>query len=195
MMKMTNSMTNLMMNIKHFYQPTGNTCGPTCLFMAYQYINTKHILPQGLISIKEIEIGCGTDWIVGTPPDRMINGMKALNLNYVEYIHSPNPYELLKSVIDSENIPILRTITKGVPHWIIVSDYNIDENSNTTKYQILDPWQGEIIYNEKSLNEVWEKRQYQFFEILNPKKVLVDPLTGQINLRYDVDAIDEDYYL
>lgn len=190
-----NLMMSSMMNIKHFHQPTGNTCGPTCLYMAYRYINAKHNLPQGLITIKEIEIGCGTDWIVGTPPDRMINGMKSLNMNFVEYIHSPNPYDLLRNVIDSQNIPIVRTITKGVPHWIIVSSYEIDEETKAIKYQILDPWQGEITYNEKSLDEVWKPRDYQFFEVLNPKKVIVDPLTGQINLRYDVDAIDEDYFL
>lgn len=180
------------MNIKHFYQPTGNTCGPTCLFMVYNYKYNINISPK---TIKEIEIECGTDWVVGTPPDRMIKGMKLLNLDFVEYIHSPNPYVLLKSVIDSKNIPILRTITKGVPHWIIVSGYKIDEETKAIKYQILDPWQGEIVYDEKSLDEVWVKRQYQFFEILKTKKIIIDPLTGQVNLKYDIGAIDSDYFL
>ena len=181
-----------MMNIKHFYQPTGNTCGPTCLYMVYDYKRNLKMFPK---TIKEIEIACGTDWVVGTPPDRMINGMNSLGLDFVEYIHSPKPYELLKTVIDSKNIPILRTITKGVPHWIIINGYQTYKDDTTIIYQVLDPWQGKINYNEQQLDEVWAKRQYQFFEILNNKKVIIDPLTGQTNLRYDQDAVDEDYFL
>ena len=67
-------------------------------------MNNNHIdsnnKPPTIQSICEM---CGTDWVVGTPPDRMVKGMDALKIKYVEYIHSPRPYELLKNVIAAVN--------------------------------------------------------------------------------------------
>lgn len=146
------------MIIKHLYQPTGNSCGPTCLKMVYESMGG--IKDTKEYTIDMISTWCGTDWIVGTPPDRMELGMKRLGFKYVEYMYSPRPYDLLKEVIDSGNIPILRTITQNVPHWIIINGYSANV------FNVLDPWQGEIKYSENQLDEVWKKRQYQFFEIL-----------------------------
>lgn len=150
--------------IRHKYQPTGNTCGPTCIYMALNYIiNKPNDLPFDihiLHTVDEIAEACGTDWVVGTPPDRMEKGFKKYDLKYIEYIHSPQPYELLKKIIDSGNIPIVRTITHGVPHWIIVNGY--DDNI----YYVLDPSSGEIKYTQEQLDHIWSKRQYQFFEII-----------------------------
>jgi predicted double-glycine peptidase len=90
----------------------------------------------------------------------MIKGFETYEMKYVEYLHSPKPYDLLKKVIDSDNIPIVRTITQGVPHWIIVNGYD------DKKYSILDPWLGQIEYTQEQLDRIWSPRQYQFFEIL-----------------------------
>lgn len=158
------------LNIKHFYQPTGNSCGPTCLYMAFNYvINSPNDLPFDCptkYTIKDVCEMCGTDWIVGTPPDRMEKGMKALGLEYVEYQGSPRPYDLLRQVIESGNIPIIRTITNGIPHWIIVKKYNFVHND---LFDILCPSLGEIKYDEKELDAIWKVRSYQFFEIKVPK--------------------------
>lgn len=187
--------------IKHHYQPTGNTCGPTCLYMVHEYLqNYPNDLPFTVptkITIQDIEYLCGTDWEVGTPPDRMEIGMKELRMRYVEYANLSRPYDLLKLAIDSGNIPILRTITRGVPHWIIVPSYLVDANDGFVIYNVLDPWQGEIQYNQKQLSEVWKQRQYQFFEVIVPeiKGPIVNPETGEINLRYRPLHNDEDYYL
>lgn len=161
------------MNFKFIKQPTGNSCGPTCLYMILDYILNKrnvfnpvdgqHALSLDVelkYSVQDICDICGTDWIVGTTPERMIKGMKALNINHTEYIYSPRPYDLLKNVIDSQNIPILRTITKDVPHWIIIESYN------KNLFNVLDPWLGKIQYTEKDLDDIWKVRNYQFFEIL-----------------------------
>lgn len=110
--------------------------------------------------IEEIAEACGTDWVVGTPPERMVKGFEEYEMKYIEYVHSPNPYNLLKHVIDSENIPIVRTITQDVPHWIIINGYDNE------KYNILDPWLGQIEYTQEQLDLIWSKRQYQFFEIV-----------------------------
>ena len=185
-------MTMIMgMTIKHTYQPTGNSCGPTCLFMINEYLATIH--RKVLFTIKDIEGMCQTDWVVGTPPDRMERGMKYLDIKYIEYIGSPRPHELLQSVLDSKNIPILRTITKGVPHWIIINGYQTCKDDTTIIYQVLDPWQGKINYNEQQLNEVWKQRDFQFFEVI--VKHFIDPLTDAINLTYNPLDINQDYYL
>lgn len=152
------------MKLNLYQQPTGNSCGPTCLYMAFEYIlNHPNDLPFTVpvkYTIEDICKMCCTDWVVGTPPDRMEKGLKALNIHYVEHMCSPRPFDLLKQVINDGNIPILRTITKGAPHWIII------QNADKDGYETLDPWQGHILYTEKELDSIWKPRQYQFFEIL-----------------------------
>lgn len=153
-----------MIPINYHKQPTGNTCGPTCIYMALRYLlNYPNDLPFDVEitdTVESIAEACSTDWIVGTPPERMIKGMDSLKMKYVEYIHPKRPFDLLKQVIDTGNIPIIRTITQGVPHWIIANGYNGDV------FDILDPWLGPIRYSTQQLNHIWMPRDYQFFEIL-----------------------------
>ena len=68
--------------------------------------------------------------------------------------------------------------------------------ANNDVFTILCPSQGEITYDESELDKVWKPRSYQFFEVKVPnKKIIVDPNTGQINLRYNPATPEEDYYL
>lgn len=154
----------MMITIKYKQQPTGNSCGPTCIYMALHYVlNKKNDLPFDFeikYTISDISEMCGTDWIVGTPPDRMEKGMSSLNINYVEYISPKRPYELIKQIILEENVPILRTITQGVPHWIIIRGFDSEF------FYVSDPWLGEITYTIEQLDSIWKIRNYQFFEIL-----------------------------
>lgn len=172
------------MNIKHVFQPTGNSCGPTCLYMVLNYIINSPLVKNDLpfdvapkYSIDDICTMCGTDWIVGTPPDRMEKGMKALGLEYTEYIGSPRPYELLRQVIDDGNIPIIRTITNGIPHWVIVKRYNFVHND---LFEILCPSRGDVKYDEAELDKIWSPRQYQFFEVKITKLVYKTVLLNSV---------------
>jgi ABC-type bacteriocin/lantibiotic exporter with double-glycine peptidase domain len=144
------------MEINHLYQPDGISCGPTCLKMAADYFKNSEY------TISEIAEMCGTDNILGTPPDRMKEGMRELGLRYVEYQHLTEPYDLLRRVIDSNRIPIVRTITKGIPHWIIIQGYDIN---NPNRFKVYDPWLGVYYYLQDELNSVWAPREYQFFEV------------------------------
>ena len=139
--------------MEHIYQPDGVSCGPTCIKMAASFVN-KTIDNIGVICKY-----CQTDNVIGTPPDRMILGLNKYSFNYKIHINDENPYNVLKTCLDGGSITILRTITKGIPHWIIVKDYN-DENFN-----IYDPWLGIISYSEKELDNIWKVREYFFFEI------------------------------
>jgi len=154
-----------MITINYTKQPTGNSCGPTCLHMALSYLANKNNDLPFYFDIKhtvlEICEMCGTDWVVGTPPERMEKGMKALKIKYVEYISSPRPYDLIKQILTNKNLPILRTITQGVPHWIIVKGFDGD------LFDVLDPWLGEIQYTKNQLESIWKVRDYQFFEIVS----------------------------
>ena len=145
----------MMMKIKHYTQPTGNTCGPACLMMIYEFFKTS----TNHYSILEIAEFCGTDWTVGTPPEKMIKGMDKLGIRYIHHLKLDSPYDDLKVMIEKGNIPILRTMTQNVPHWIIVSGYK------DGKFEIHDPWLGEIEYSETGLDEVWNPRNYECFEI------------------------------
>jgi hypothetical protein len=157
----------VMRKVKHIFQPTGNSCGPTCLKMVHETLNGWKDSSEPFPDINKISKMCGTDWVVGTPPDRMENGMKALKMKYVEYIASPRPYELLKKVIDDGNIAIIRTITDGIPHWVVVGGYYLGwPTLSDDKFIILDPWKGERLSNEKDLDLIWKPRDYQFFEII-----------------------------
>lgn len=176
-----------MTKIKHIYQPTAHTCGPACLYMVFKYLTNRQSVSSDVnFTIEDIALICGTDWEVGTPPDRMEKGMKELDIKYIEHINSPNPFNFLQSVIDNGNIPVLRTITKDAPHWIIVDGYKDYENDGIILYNILDPWLGEIKYTEKDLEDIWAVRDYQFFEIKN-----VPSEKFQINIGIGADEIDD----
>lgn len=125
--------------------------------MAYEALPRTH--KKLHYSILEISDMCETDSITGTPPERLEKGMNALGMNYTHHVNSEKPYQDLKTVLDNGNIPIVRTFTHGIPHWIIVSGYEDDS------YYINDPWQGEIKYTQEELNDVWVGRHYEFYEI------------------------------
>lgn len=140
--------------IKHIYQPTGHSCGPTCIKMVGDF------LVGDIGKIDDICKTCGTDWIVGTPPDRMKKGLDELKIRYLEHIREIEPFQSIKNTIDKGNVAIVRTITNNVPHWIVIDGY--DEK----KFHINDPWLGPIQYTEKELDSIWRIREFFYFEII-----------------------------
>lgn len=142
------------MTINYHEQPTGNTCGPACIKMAH-----TGVFGATILNIPIIAQVCGTDWIVGTPPERMVKGLDFFKMKYHTHIGVENPFESLETSITNENICILRTLTQGVPHWIIAVGF---ENE---VYDIYDPWLGKINYTKEQLTEIWSPREYFYFEI------------------------------
>lgn len=140
--------------LKHIYQPDGISCGPTCIKMVGDFYKGE------VDSIDKICLHCETDNIIGTPPERMRKGLDKLKIKYVEHISEENPFQSLRDVIDNGSLPILRTFTHKIPHWIVVHSY--DDNV----FHVNDPWLGQITYNKKELNSIWKDRDYFFFEIL-----------------------------
>lgn len=165
--------------VKHIYQPTGNSCGPTCLKMVGEFI-------MGNVSeIDDICKTCGTDWVVGTPPEKMKIGLNHLGIKFIEHSNEIEPYQSIRNVIDKGNVAIVRTITKETPHWIVIDNYDNDT------FNVNDPWLGQIKYNEKELGDIWRVRDYFFYEIIGKEQEKIENVTirkmteSDINIIYD----------
>lgn len=143
--------------VKQIRQPDGISCGPTCIKMVGDFFKGE------VSSIEDICKSCGTDHITGTPPERMRKGLASLDIKYVEHIDDKNPYQSLRDAIDRGSVTMLRTLTRRVPHWIVVHSYNED---SPNIFYVNDPWLGQLEYNEDQLEEIWRERNYFFFEVL-----------------------------
>ena len=149
------------MIIKHIYQPDGISCGPTCLKMIDDHIN------NGIITIEDLKKIVGTNDIKGTTLDDMVVGLKHLNISY----DIPNlgdeheAIEYLNNSLNNDEPIILRTLTKGIKHWVIVSGFD------GQKYGVKDPWLGEITYNKKQIIKIWESRGFDCLKIINKLKM------------------------
>ena len=168
--------------VKYIRQPDGISCGPTCIKMVADFFRGD------IPSIKEICKMCGTDSITGTPPERMRKGLDGLGIEYIEHIDEENPYQSLRDTIDNGSVAMLRTLTHGVPHWIVIYSYSGDT------FFVNDPWLGEIEYNETQLEKIWKERNFFFFEVIkdNQKVDLSEDVNGVVDIRpFDVD---EDFF-
>ena len=155
-------------NIGYIRQPDGISCGPTCIKMVGDFI-------QGDVGeISDICKKCGTDNLTGTPPERMIKGLDSLKIDYVIHSDEKEPIESLKNVIDRGHVALLRTLTRGMPHWIVLVDYVGD------MFKINDPWLGQIEYDEEELRSICEPRNYYYFEIITGMKKTP---SGVVNIR------------
>ena len=156
---------NLDEQVKHIFQPTGHSCGPTCIKMVGDFIKGD------VGKIEDICQSCGTDFVVGTPPDKMKKGLNSLGIKYVEHISEKEPFQSIKNTIDKGNVAIVRTITRDVPHWIVIVAYDGDV------FDVHDPWLGQIKYNEKKLGNIWKVRDFFYFEILASQPKTANDIT------------------
>lgn len=141
--------------MKHMYQPDEISCGPTCLKMVYDHI--KH----GEITFEEIKKICGTDNIKGTTLDDMIVGLKHIGINY-EYPTLSSPESAIQYLNESlfgGDVIILRTLTKGIKHWVVVTGFD------GRTYEVKDPWLGEIKYSQKQIINIWAPRDWDCLRI------------------------------
>lgn len=165
--------------IKHIYQPTGHSCGPTCIKMVGDF------LVGDVGKIDDICKTCGTDWIEGTPPDRMKMGLDELGIKYVEHIREIEPFQSIRNTIDKGNVAIVRTITQGTPHWIVIDGYD------QKVFNVNDPWKGPIKYTEKQLHSIWRVREFFYFEIIGKQsqKKQVNNITIRKMTPEDVEVL------
>jgi GNAT superfamily N-acetyltransferase len=104
---------------------------------------------------------CGTDAITGTTDVRLIKGLNAVGLWFVE--HAPGNIENLIAGLKRKSKFIVRCLFGGMKHWIVVSDYR--DNGDFGCFTVYDPAQGIYEMSKGQLSEVWAPREWQAFEI------------------------------
>ena len=147
--------------IEHLYQPDGISCGPTCIKMILNHIKSNEI------TIEDIKKIVGSDNIKGTTLDDMIVGLENLNIKYEhpKLSDEETAIKYLNNSIKSNNPIILRTLTKGIKHWVIVDDFDGEY------YSVKDPWLGKIQYNKEEIINIWKPRDFDCLKILKTKMV------------------------
>ncbi len=137
----------------HQFQQAGHTCGPTCVQMVSDYLGIKYK------DFEEIENLCGCNTTTGTIDTGIKNALEKLGIRHIQNTETAPKTAILflnNALIDG-NVFIMRTLTKGIKHWIVV--YKFDGE----KYYIADPWLGKIQYTPNEILKIWEPRNFDGF--------------------------------
>jgi hypothetical protein len=140
----------------HSFQKAGHTCGPTCVKMVADFFGADYN------DIDEIIELCGCNTTTGTIDSGIKNALDSLGLRNER---NPNMGDLeesmsfLNNLLDRNEIFVMRTLTKGVKHWIVVY------GKKGKNYLIADPWLGKIQYSEDQLIDIWYPRDFDGFRV------------------------------
>lgn len=139
----------------HQFQQAGHTCGPTCVQMVADYIGVKYK------DFEEIENLCGCNTTTGTVDTGIKNALEKLNIRHHQNTEkeAKAAFEVLNSSLVDGNVFIMRTLTRGIKHWIVV--YKFDG----TQYYIADPWLGKIQYTPHEILKIWRPREFDGFTV------------------------------
>lgn len=144
----------------YLQQTTGINCGPTSLKILLNYYKELDRL-----SINELTDIMEVDMDFGTTDIRMKKGLDYCNLNYKQIVTNNNDaLNLLKNYLKNDRKILLRTLTQGIKHWVVVYDYKDD------LFWVADPWLGKIKYNEKQIYSIWEPRNFDGFIVYGNRK-------------------------
>lgn len=140
----------------HSFQQAGHTCGPTCVKMVADYLGADYSDIDEIISL------CGCNNKTGTIDTGIKNALDSMGIR-----NEQNPItgdagsamDHLDSILDSGDVFIMRTLTRGVKHWIIVYGKTGD------KYLVADPWLGKIAYDKSQITNIWEPRDFDGFHV------------------------------
>jgi predicted double-glycine peptidase len=139
----------------HLPQTTGINCGPTSLKILLNYYRSS-VSP----TIDELTEIMETDYEFGTTDIRMKKGLVHCGLNHKQIVtDDTNALPLLKNYVKNDRKILLRTLTRGVKHWVVVYDYQND------KFLVSDPWLGKIKYNEEQIYSIWKPRNFDGFVV------------------------------
>ncbi len=134
-------------------QSTGINCGPTSLKMLLDYYKVSHNP-----SVNHLTEVMEVDHEAGTTDVRMKKGLVYTNMKHQQIkVSDGEAINFLKNYIKNDRKVLLRTLTKGIKHWVVVYDYKDD------LFLVADPWLGKIKYNEKEIYSIWEPRNFDGF--------------------------------
>lgn len=140
----------------HSFQKAGHTCGPTCVKMVADFFGA------GYQDIEEIIELCGCNTTTGTVDSGIKNALDSLGMRNERNPHLGDleaSMEYLNALLDRNEIFVMRTLTKGIKHWIVVHGRKGDA------YLVADPWLGKIKYGEDQIVDIWQPRDFDGFRV------------------------------
>ena len=146
-------------NKHHLFQTNGYNCGPTAVAMVAKILGIENE-KSSIDSLEEI-MNC--DSTTGTTDVGIKLGLDALGIK-----NERNPclgekltsFITLNQTLKDGNIFVMRTLTRGVKHWILVIGMT---KRKDIEYQVFDPWLGKITYSINEINRIWQPRDYDGF--------------------------------
>lgn len=149
----------------HEHQLTGKTCGPACINMVYNFLNGTNTNIEFYIAKY---VGTNNR---GTIDTEMAQGLEWLGIRFK--FPREDTTEYLAKILEN-NVIILRTLTYGIKHWIVLYDYD----NVSKRFLVNDPWLGQIKYTHKEVYDIWSVRNFDFFEIpVNQKPKDIEELS------------------
>lgn len=149
---------------RHHFQPDDITCGPTSIKMVGDAIGKTNGK-----SIEDIAAACGTNDQVGTTDVMMQQGMSTLGIPH-HIGKSKDVNELAEYLATRQGYIILRTLTQGIKHWIVLYDFSDGQ------FSAADPWLGDIKYTPDEVLSIWKPRDFYYFEIPTRSAKVVEQL-------------------
>ncbi len=131
-------------NIRHFFQDTDFTCGPTSLQMLFDFYGVH-------VSEKHLQHEAHTSKKLGTRHKAMIN--TALHHGFFVYANNDSSIEEIEYLLSLRIPPIVHYIehTENWGHYAVVS------NVSKAKIHLADPWFGEhMSYHKDDFIERWK---------------------------------------
>lgn len=155
-----------MRSVPYLHQNHSTTCGCASINMVYGYLSKAKIdLEFAIAKIAGTSMTPATytkcekhDNCIGTCEWKMAKALTWLGIEFREPRVNNTEY-LVESL--KHNLIILRTLTHGFKHWVVLTDYDI----KTKLFQVNDPAFGKIQYTHKEVYNIWSVRNFDFFEI------------------------------
>jgi len=144
------------MDKNHQYQQKAYTCGPTCVHMVADYLGVKHG------GAEEIEQLCNCTNTTGTIDTGIKNALDTLgipNEQNTKHTDDVSVIAYLNNVLTGDDVFIMRTLTRGIKHWIVIYKYD------NGVYFVADPWLGKIQYSVKQILAIWKPRNFDGFRV------------------------------
>jgi predicted double-glycine peptidase len=142
------------MNFRTQLQKTEYTCGAAAVINVLSYLKYPTTFTEEYLA----SIG-GISPIYGCTHDSMEHILNSVGLENERIVGKDKHYsfEKLNNELSEGHLCIMRTLTRGIKHWIVVY------RKEGEKYRVSDSWLGDITYTKKQIDSIWRPRDYDAF--------------------------------